>query len=214
MSVLKINEIFKSIQGESTHAGRQCIFIRLTGCNLRCSYCDTKYSYNQGKNYSIVQLLEKIKKYNCKLVEITGGEPLIQKEVISLAKKLVKCGYEVLIETNGSQDISVLDPKVIKIIDFKCPSSGESKKMLWSNIKHLTEKDEVKFVIGSRKDYLWARNIVKTMLGKKQIVLFSVVFGKVLPKDLAKWILKDAISNVRLQIQLHKIIWSQTKRGV
>lgn len=211
---LKINELFFSIQGESTHAGRPCVFVRLSGCNLRCSWCDTEYAFYEGTERSFESLLEEIKSYNCNLVETTGGEPLLQKEVLPFMKVLCDTGYEVLLETSGQMDISPVDSRVQRIIDIKCPSSNESKKNLWSNTNVLTESDQVKFVIANREDYHWAKNIITTYnLTEKCPVLLAPVFGVLNNQELAEWILKDRLS-VRYQLQLHKYIWPPETKGV
>lgn len=211
---LRINEIFFSIQGESSHAGRPCVFVRLTGCNLRCSYCDTEYAFFEGDFHSFNQIIKEIEKYDCRLVEITGGEPLLQKKVIPFMTMLCDNGYEVLIETGGHMDISLTDPRVVRIMDIKCPGSGESEKVRWENIAHLRPKDEVKFVISDRADYDWAKRIVdEYQLNQKCTVLFSPVFGKMDNITLAEWILEDCLP-VRFQLQMHKYIWHPAKRGV
>lgn len=212
--MLKINEIFYSIQGESSMAGLPCIFIRLTYCNLRCSYCDTEYAFYEGTDYAIEEILTEIKKYNCNLVEVTGGEPLVQKEVLPLVKILCDSGYDVLIETGGSLSIKEVDQHVKVIMDFKCPSSKMAEKNLFENINYLKKNDEVKFVIGNREDYDWSKNVIdKYQLTEKCAVLFSNVFSELEPVQLAEWILNDNLK-VRFQIQMHKYIWSPTKRGV
>lgn len=211
---MKINEIFYSIQGESSMAGLPCIFIRLTYCNLRCSYCDTEYAFYEGTDYAIEEILTEIKKYNCNLVEVTGGEPLVQKEVLPLMKILCDSGYDVLIETGGSLSIKEVDQHVKVIMDFKCPSSKMAEKNLFENINYLKKNDEVKFVIGNREDYDWSKNVIdKYQLTEKCAVLFSNVFSELEPVQLAEWILNDNLK-VRFQIQMHKYIWSPTKRGV
>lgn len=212
--IIKVNEIFKSIQGESTYAGLPCVFVRLTGCNLRCSYCDTQYAYEGGKDWSILELAEKIEKYNCNLVEITGGEPLLQSDSRKLINELAFRKMKVLVETNGSMSIRGIDKRATIIMDMKCPGSGMSNKNLFDNINHLKPSDEVKFVIGSRQDYTWAQFIVKEFgLSERCNVLFSPVYGKLSPKKLAEWIIKGA-APVRFQLQLHKYIWSPDMRGV
>lgn len=213
---LKVNEIFYGIQGESSYTGWPCTFVRLTGCNLRCSYCDTTYAYAEGTDHSISDVIRKVASYECPLVEITGGEPLIQEETPALIGQLVKDGYTVLLETNGSQDISRVDGRCVRILDVKCPSSGQAKMNDLENLKRLTEKDEVKYVIGNRDDYDYAKGtlgfIAPTVSSRRQIH-FSPVFGKVGLRELAKWILDDHLE-VRLHLQLHKIIWPPEQRGV
>ncbi|MDC1051005.1 radical SAM protein [Candidatus Marinimicrobia bacterium] len=211
---LKINEIYYSIQGESSYTGRPCIFIRLTYCNLRCTYCDSEYTFHNGNNMDIKDILKKIKQYNCNLVEVTGGEPLVQKECIILLNKLVKLDYEVLLETSGSLTIENVPKKVINIIDFKCPSSGMKKKNYWDNTNYLKSTDEVKFIIEDRKDYEWCKmKIKKYNLDKKCTVLISPSYKKIQEKQIAEWILKDNL-NVKFQIQLHKVIWEDSLKGV
>ena len=211
---MKVNEIFFSIQGESSWSGLPCIFIRLTGCNLRCSYCDTTFSYEEGKEYSIEEILKNIKGFGCKLVEITGGEPLLQKDIYPLTERLCDEGYQVLVETIGSIDIGGLDERAIKIMDIKTPDSGSDMSTNWENIRKLKEIDEVKFVISSKRDYLWAKDIIeKYSLIDKVTVLISVAFGKLEPRDAVKWILEDGLK-VRFQPQIHKYIWDSDTRGV
>ena len=213
-SILKINEIFKSIQGESTHMGIPCTFIRLTYCNLRCSYCDTEYSFHEGKDMSIAEILDEIKPMNTKLVEVTGGEPMLQENVIPLMKELLKNKYEVLLETSGAISLKEVPDEVKKIVDFKCPSSDMSDKNLWSIVDELNTEDEIKFVIGNRGDYNWTKDkITKYNLNKQWTVLISPVFDKITLDKLAKWILEDNL-DVRLQLQMHKYIWDPDMRAV
>lgn len=213
---LKVNEVFYSIQGESSYAGKPCMFIRLTGCNLRCSYCDTKYAYHNGKDMDLEQIMQKIVSYGCPLVEITGGEPLLQKDTPHLAKHLLDEGYEVLLETNGSQDISRVDSRCVRIVDVKCPSSGEMDSNDLTNLDRLTPGDEIKFVIGDRKDYEYAKEVL-TSIKHVNLTPFPVhlssSFGRMEPKELAGWILGDRL-NVRLHLQLHKYIWGPEQKGV
>ena len=211
---LKINEIYYSVQGESTHAGRPCIFIRLTYCNLRCSYCDTEYAFYDGKDMEITDIMSEIKQWDCNLVEVTGGEPLFQEECIDLLNELVNSNYEVMLETGGSLSISNVPKKVIKIVDFKCPSSKMVKKNLWSIVDGLQPHDEVKFVIGDRGDFDWAKDrITKYSLDKICTLLFSPTFGEIDPQQIVKWILADNLP-VRMQMQMHKMIWSPEEKGV
>ena len=211
---MKINEIYKSIQGESTYTGLPCVFVRLTYCNLRCTYCDTEYAFYEGKEMSVNEILQAVQLYECRLVEITGGEPLVQKEVYSLMNRLVEEKFTVLLETGGSIDIGNVHPNVIKIMDLKCPSSGESGKNLYGNIDKLQPHDEIKFVIGNREDYSWAKQLVKEHdLEGKYRILFSTVFDCLPPNELAEWILQDSL-NVRFQLQIHKYIWNPGRRGV
>lgn len=212
--MLKINEIYFSIQGESSKAGLPCVFIRLTYCNLRCSYCDTEYAFYEGEDKSIEEILTEVKKYDCRLVEITGGEPLFQKECYMLMEKLCDEGYEVMLETSGSLPIKNIDKRVMIIMDLKCPSSKMMKKNLYENIEHIKPNDEIKFVIGDRNDYDWSKEIInKYDLTNKCGILFSVVFGKLEPVNLVNWIIEDKLK-VRYQLQMHKIIWHPETKGV
>jgi len=211
---MKVNEIYRSIQGESSYAGLPCVFVRLTYCNLRCSYCDTEYAFYEGRDYTVEQVLEGVESFDCSLVELTGGEPLLQEEVFPLMDELVVRGYTVLLETGGSLDVGRVNPKVIKILDLKCPGSGESKRNLYGNLARLQSRDEVKFVIGDRADYLWAREALREhRLTDRCSVLFSTVFEKLPPRQLAEWLLEDNLK-VRLQLQMHKYIWGPEVRGV
>ena len=211
---IKVNEIYFSIQGESTHAGRPCIFIRLTYCNLRCTYCDTEYAFYKGKDMEIYEIIEELQQWNCQLIEVTGGEPLFQDECINLLDELLKENYEVTLETGGSLPICNVPEKVIKIVDFKCPSSGMKKNNLWSIVDDLQIHDEVKFVIGNRKDYEWTKEkITEYFLNEKCTVLVSPIFNKIDPKIIVEWILADSLP-VRMQIQIHKYIWNPSSKGV
>jgi 7-carboxy-7-deazaguanine synthase len=211
----RINEIYYSIQGEGTKAGEPCVFVRFTYCNLRCTYCDTKYAFYDGKEMSIDDIIDEVKNFNCNLVEITGGEPLVQKEdCLELMKKLCDLNYNVMIETGGSISISEIDRRVKIIMDLKCPSSGMEKKNLYDNINYLKSNDELKFVIGNREDYNWSKEIIKKYsLEEKCIILFSPVFDKIQPVEIVNWILKDNLK-VRFQLQLHKYIWHPQTKGV
>jgi 7-carboxy-7-deazaguanine synthase len=215
---LTINEIFYSIQGESSFAGQPCIFVRLTGCDLRCTYCDTEYAFYEGKKRTLTSIMEEVAKHPCKLVEITGGEPLLQKRVHSLMHRLCDEGYTVLIETSGAHDISAIDARVHRIMDLKCPSSSECDRNLMSNLEHLGVRDEVKFVIGSEEDYAWAKaQVLAGVPGwtdRVNAILFSPVFGKMTPLGLATRVMADALPRVRMQIQMHKLIWEPNQRGV
>lgn len=203
---LWINELFLSIQGESFYLGMPCVFVRLAGCNLRCRWCDTKYAYYDGFSLSISEIIEKVKSLKNKLVEITGGEPLLQKEVFDLIEELIQDGYEVLLETNGTQDISRVNKIATIIMDIKCPSSLENNKTLWKNLEYLKKQDEIKFVIADRKDYEWAKNVL-TQYNLLNIcsILFSPVHKELEAKVLANWILQDNLP-VRLNVQLHKYL--------
>lgn len=212
--MIKVNEIYFSVQGESTKAGLPCVFVRLTYCNLRCSYCDTEYAFYQGRDYSIEEIMSEVKKYNCNLVEITGGEPLVQQETPELMAELCSNGFEVLLETGGSLPIKDLDSRIKVIMDLKCPSSGMLKKNYYDNVNFLKPTDEVKFVIGNEEDYNWAKDIItEYKLNDKCEVLFSCVFGKIEPVTIVNWILKDNL-NVRFQLQMHKFIWNPDAKGV
>ncbi|MDI6688563.1 MAG: radical SAM protein [Desulfobacterales bacterium] len=207
---LLINEIFYSIQGESLYNGLPCVFVRLTGCNLRCIYCDTRYAYEEGIEMELSEILQKVANYHCQLVEITGGEPLLQHDTPLLISKLIEKEYEVLLETNGTFDISLVDKRCIKIVDIKCPTSGETDRNDLENLKRLNQKDQVKLIIGNRKDYEYAKNIIKMIPSElpEKNILFSPVYGGITYANLAKWILEDNL-NVRLHLQIHKIIWPE-----
>jgi len=212
--MIKINEIYLSVQGESTHTGLPCIFIRLTGCNLRCSWCDTAYAFHEGKNMSIDEILQKVENFGIHLVEITGGEPLMQDNIYTLIRRLIEKGYKVMLETGGSISLERVPKDVIKIMDLKCPGSGEQEKNNLDNLKLLAPHDEVKFVILDKKDYEWSRDIIKKYkINETAHVLLSPVFDKLELKEMVKWILEDRLP-VRLQTQLHKIIWDKNTIGV
>ena len=212
--MIKINEIYLSVQGESTHTGLPCVFIRLTGCNLRCSWCDTAYAFHEGKNMSIDEILQKVENFGIHLVEITGGEPLMQDNVYTLMRRLIESGYKVMLETGGSISLERVPKDVIKIMDLKCPGSGEQAKNNLDNLKLLLPHDEVKFVILDKKDYEWSRDIIKSYkINETAHILISPVFDKLELKEIVKWILKDRLP-VRLQTQLHKIIWDKNTIGV
>jgi 7-carboxy-7-deazaguanine synthase len=212
---LTVNEIYASIQGESTWAGLRCVFVRLTACDLRCTYCDTTYAFYEGKRRTFDEVLAEVLSYDCPLVELTGGEPLLQKPSLPLMTALCDAGRTVLIETSGAHDISQIDPRVHRIMDLKTPSSGECGSNLWSNIQHLEKRDEVKFVIGSREDYEWSSEQVRRfdLPNRVGTVLFSPVFGKIQPVDIVNWIIEDKL-DVRFQLQMHKFIWDPKERGV
>ncbi|MBP6716967.1 MAG: radical SAM protein [Acidobacteria bacterium] len=213
--MLVVHEIYASIQGESTYAGRPCVFVRLSACDLRCSWCDTPYAFTGGKKMSIDDVVTTVEQLRCPLVELTGGEPLLQADAIPLMARLVGLGHEVLIETGGHLPIAGLPADVVAIMDVKCPGSGESAKMHWSNLDALRAHDEVKFVIKDRADYEYARGIVREHdLGSRvEAVQFSPVFGVLPAADLARWILDDHLA-VRLQLQQHKYVWAPDARGV
>lgn len=212
---LKVNEIFFSVQGESTWAGLPCVFVRLTGCDLRCSYCDTEYAFYEGVSRSVDEILAEVLAFDCSLVEITGGEPLLQKNVLPLMSALCNADRMVLIETSGAHDISRIDPRVHRIMDLKTPSSGEAERNLYSNIACLNRRDEVKFVIGSREDYQWSRELIERhdLAGRVHAVLLSPVFGCIEPRQIVEWMLEDRLP-ARFQLQIHKFIWEPHARGV
>jgi 7-carboxy-7-deazaguanine synthase len=212
--MLEVTEIYKSVQGESTYIGLPCVFVRLTGCNLRCVWCDTTHAFHNGGNLSIDQIVDQVKSYGINLVEITGGEPLLQKEVFPLMESLLINKFQVMLETSGSLSIKNVPKKVIKILDLKCPGSGEENKNLWENLNHLASTDEIKFVIADKVDYEWSKKVLQDYkLDQKIQILFSPVFEKLKLKDLTEWILEDNLP-VRLHTQLHKYIWDPKTIGV
>ena len=215
MMTLIVNEIFYSIQGESLSSGRPCVFVRLTGCNLRCSYCDTGYAYEEGNEMEIGAIIDQVSAYPCTLVELTGGEPLVQEETPKLIDALIKKNYEVMMETNGTLDIDRVSNKCMRIVDIKCPSSGEARNNDDKNIEKLTKRDQLKFVIGSHEDYTFAKDMVLSRCKpiEPDHILFSPVYDILKPDILAGWILKDHL-NVRFHLQLHRIIWPDISRGV
>jgi len=212
---LTVNEIFLSIQGEGTWAGLPCVFIRLTFCDLRCTYCDTQYAFYEGRKKTIDEILEEALSYNVPLVELTGGEPLLQKGSLELMTRLCDAQRTVLIETSGAHDISPIDPRVHRIMDLKTPGSGECARNRFENIPHLTPRDEVKFVMGSREDYEWSKEQVQkyALADRCKAVLFSPIFGRIEPVRIVEWILEDRLP-VRFQLQIHKFIWAPDRRGV
>jgi 7-carboxy-7-deazaguanine synthase len=213
--MLTVNEIFHSIQGESTHTGRPCVFVRLTACDLRCSWCDTPYAFHEGRKMTVDEVLADVRAYECPVVEITGGEPLLQRDVYPLMQRLLDHGHTVLLETGGHRSIAEVPSGVIRIVDVKCPASGEADKTDWSNIDRLTATDEVKFVVQDRRDYEFARDVIarQGLVDRCAAVLLSPVHGVLEAKALAAWILADRLP-VRLQLQAHKYIWSADARGV
>jgi 7-carboxy-7-deazaguanine synthase len=213
--MLTVNEIFHSIQGESTHAGRPCVFVRLTACDLRCTWCDTTYAFHEGRKMSVDEVVDRVRAYGCDVVEITGGEPLLQKEVYPLMQRLLDDGRTVMIETGGHLSAAAVPPAVIRVIDVKCPGSGEAEKNHWANLEELRATDEIKFVIKDRADYDYARDVVTRhdLAARCHAVLFSPVHGVQDAKTLAEWVLADRLP-VRVQLQTHKFIWDPQTRGV
>ena len=213
--MLTINEIFHSIQGESTHAGRPCVFVRLTACDLRCSWCDTPYAFHEGQKMSVDEVVGRVREYGCDVVEITGGEPLLQKEVYPLMQRLLDEGRTVMLETGGHLSVEAVPDAVVRVIDVKCPGSGESEKNHWPNLENLRPADEIKFVIKDRADYEFARDVVSKheLVDRCAAVHFSPVHGILDAKQLAAWVLEDRL-RVRVQLQLHKYIWDPATRGV
>jgi len=211
---LNVSEIFRSIQGESSFAGLPCVFIRLAGCNLRCRYCDTRYAQEGGNVLSLDEIVRQVKDFGVDLVEITGGEPLVQRETPDLITALLKRKHKILVETNGSLDISALPDGAIRIMDIKCPSSGENHRVMWENVWKLSADDEVKFVIADRLDYEWAIGIITDQLAHRNTkILLSTVYGELPPRNLVKWMLEDNVK-ARFQLQLHKYIWPHDAHGV
>ena len=213
--MLTINEIFHSIQGESTHAGEPCVFVRLTACDLRCRWCDTPYAFHEGRKMSVDEVVSAVEAYRCPMVEITGGEPLLQADVVPLMERLLASGQTVLVETGGHRSIAGVPAGVIRVMDIKCPGSGEAGRNDWSNLALLTRHDQVKFVIADRVDYEFARDVVirERLAERCGAVLFSPVHGELHPRQLAEWVLADRLP-VRVQVQLHKYIWDPQTRGV
>ena len=212
--MLKVTEIFHSIQGESTHAGRPCVFVRLTGCPLRCTWCDTAYAFYGGRDFTENDVIEQVRAFGCPLVEVTGGEPLSQPEACSLLARLCDEGFEVLLETSGAIDTAGVDRRVRVVLDVKCPGSGMAERMHWPNLERLAPQDEEKFVIKDRGDYEWARDLIRRRdLTARCTVLVSPVFGETDPRQLAEWVLADRLP-VRFQLQLHKHVWAPDMRGV
>jgi 7-carboxy-7-deazaguanine synthase len=213
--VLTINEIFYSIQGESTKAGQPCVFVRLTACDLRCSWCDTPYAFHEGRRRSVDDVVEAVNEFGCPLVEITGGEPLLQEDVYALMDRLLAEGHTVMLETGGHRPIDRVPPSVLKVVDIKCPGSGEADRNDWSNLERLQPHDEVKFVIADRADYDFAREVIRRhdLSRHAAALLLSPVHGVLEPKTLSEWILGDRLP-ARLQLQIHKYIWSPDQRGV
>ena len=215
MKVLTVNEIFYSIQGESTRAGEPCVFVRLTACDLRCTWCDTAYAFYEGRKMSIDDVVDAVNSHDCPLVEITGGEPLLQDDVYPLMERLLAGGRTVMLETGGHRSIARVPERVLKIVDVKCPGSGEADKNDWENLSRLGPHDQVKFVVKDRGDYDFARDVIArhNLPGRASAILMSPVHGVLDPRTLSEWMLADHLP-ARLQLQLHKFIWSPTTRGV
>jgi 7-carboxy-7-deazaguanine synthase len=212
--MLKITEIFASVQGETSYSGYPFAFVRLTGCNLRCRYCDTTYAYDSGEEFPLEEVVSRVTAFGLTRACVTGGEPLLQEEAFALVAALLDRGQDVLVETNGTLPLAGLDRRAVKIMDVKCPSSGEGRKMLWENFRHLTERDEVKFVISSEEDYRYAKDVAaRYRREKKWGILLSPAFGFLPPERLAGWMVADGI-DARLQLQLHKLVWGPDRRGV
>jgi 7-carboxy-7-deazaguanine synthase len=211
---LLVSEVFFSIQGEGTRAGAPCVFVRLTGCPLRCTWCDTEYAFHEGTRREEDDLLAEVAGHGCRLVELTGGEPLAQPAAFPFVSRLLDAGYDVLVETSGHVPLDGLDPRAVAIVDVKAPGSGETGRMHWANLDRLKPSDEAKFVIADRRDYEWSRDVVRERrLTERCPVLFSPVHGALHPGELGRWILQDGLP-VRLQVQLHKYLWPGVERGV
>ena len=211
---LLVHEIYRSLQGESTFAGLPCVFVRTTVCGQRCSYCDTPHAFTEGTEMSVAEVLRRVMELDCPLVELTGGEPLLQPETRPLMAALADAGHTVLLETGGAEDVSDVDRRVHIIMDLKCPESGECERNRWSNLDHLKPTDQIKFVIASRRDFDWTADTVRThRLDERFTVLVSAVFGRVPLADLAAWLLESGL-NIRMQLQMHKFIWDPKARGV
>lgn len=212
---LLVHEIYLSVQGESTFAGLPCVFVRTSVCDSRCKWCDTPHAFNQGERFSRVSVLAKALRFDCPLVEITGGEPLLQSDVLPLMTELCDAGKTVLLETSGAHDIGPVDPRVHIILDLKCPDSGESHRNRWANLDLLKPKDEIKFVIASRRDWDWTASVIREHhLDERFTCLVSCVFSAVQPVELVGWLLESSLPRVRMQLQMHKYIWDPVKRGV
>lgn len=213
--MLTVNEIFHSIQGESSYAGLPCVFVRLTACDLRCAWCDTAYAFTEGAKREVDDVVAQVESWGCRLVEITGGEPLLQPDVYPLMDRLLERGFQVLLETGGHVSLDRVPDRVVRIMDVKCPGSGEAGKAAWANLERLTSRDEVKFVIADRRDYDYAKDVVlrHDLASRVADVLFSPAHGILPPTELAAWLLADRLP-ARLQLQVHKYIWGPTTRGV
>jgi 7-carboxy-7-deazaguanine synthase len=213
--MLTVNEVFHSIQGESSYAGLPCVFVRLTGCDLRCAWCDTPYAFSEGRKREVADVMADVASYGCRLVEVTGGEPLLQPDVYPLLQGLLDAGHDVLVETGGQVSIERVPAGVVRIMDVKCPGSGEAEKTCWENLARLGARDQVKFVIGGWADYEYAKAVMRRGDWPSRVaaILFSPVFGQLPPAELAAWVLTDRLP-VRVQLQVHKYIWEPGTRGV
>jgi 7-carboxy-7-deazaguanine synthase len=211
---LVVHEIYRSIQGESSHAGWPCVFVRLAACHLRCAWCDTSQAFDEGTRRTVDDVVREAHGHGIERIEITGGEPLLQPGVHPLMTALCDLGHMVLLETSGSLDIAPVDPRVIRVVDVKCPASGEAERNRWENLELLTSRDEVKFVLADRADYEWARSVIRDhRLDERATVLLSTVFGVLEPADVVRWMLEDKLP-ARFQLQMHKVIWDPHARGV
>lgn len=214
LTTLRMSEVYLSVQGESTHAGKPCVFVRLTGCNLRCSWCDSTFTFKGGERRSVASVVEEAHAFGVHTVEITGGEPLVQRAAIPLMERLLELGHEVLLETSGSRSIAEVPPAVHVILDFKAPDSGEARANLWSNVALLRPHHEVKLVLASRADYEWARDVLREhRLNERCVVLLSPVWGALDPRQLVEWMLADRLP-ARFNLQVHKVVWPPDERGV
>ena len=213
--MLTVNEIFHSIQGESTYAGRPCVFVRLTACDLRCSWCDTPYAFHEGSKRTLQDVLDEVERLDCPLVEVTGGEPLLQEDVYPLMQGLLDRGRTVMLETGGHRSTARVPDQVVTILDVKCPGSGEAHRNDWGNLDRLRPQDEVKFVVANRADYEYARDVIARhgLAGRAAAIHLSPVHGVLAPRTLAEWVLADGLQ-ARVQLQLHKFIWDPSTRGV
>jgi 7-carboxy-7-deazaguanine synthase len=212
---LLIHEIYLSVQGESTYAGLPCVFVRTSVCDLRCSWCDTPQAFNRGERMTRAGVLDRVRALNCPLVEVTGGEPLLQPEVLPLMAELADAGMTVLLETSGAHDVTAVDPRVVVILDVKCPDSGEEHRNHWPNLDRIKPTDEIKFVVASERDWKYAEAVIRDRgLDGRCQVLVSAVFGKLEPRQLVEWLLASGLRGVRMQVQMHKVIWEPTTRGV
>jgi 7-carboxy-7-deazaguanine synthase len=211
---MRITEIYKSIQGESSFSGLPCVFVRTTGCDLRCRWCDSEYTFSGGSQMSVDEIMDRVAAYDCNLVELTGGEPLLQPDINDLGIRLCDAGHAVLKETGGHRDISTLDPRVVRIMDLKCPASGECERNLWSNLEYLRPFDEVKFVLANRNDYEWALEVIRQhRLEQRVKLLISTAYAMIDSRQVVEWMLEDRI-RARFQLQAHKYIWPSEARGV